>query len=70
MKLVYKKTGNEVKVGDEVLTTRGDQVTVKYFDKPHKPSSAGKVYVELENGMGMEYYVTVIGAEWIEREDR
>lgn len=37
-----------------------------YFSHPHKPSSEGKV--SLENGM--EYYVSVIGAEWIEREDR
>ena len=70
MKLVYKATGNEVKVGDVVETSKGDKVTVKYFAEPHKPSSSGKVYVEHENGFGMEYFVSVIGAEWIEREDR
>ena len=70
MRLVYKATGKEVKVGDIATTFRGEKVTVEYFREPHKPSSEGKVYVKDENGFGSEYYVGVIGAEWIEREDR
>lgn len=67
MKLVYKDRQNlEVKVGDVVTLNDGENGVVAYFSPPHKASSEGKV--SLENGM--EYYVSVIGAEWIEREDR
>ena len=71
MRLVYKVGGHEVKVGDRVNTGRGEVVEVKHYREPHKPSSEGKVYVKsVEDGWGQEYYVSVIGAEWIEREDR
>jgi hypothetical protein len=42
------------------------------FREPHKPSSSGHVVVKemTELGFSKEFYVSVIGAEWIEREDR
>lgn len=71
MRLVYKATGEEVKVGDVVTTSRGEKCVVKYFRPPHSPASSGKVSVRLKGtSFEMEYYVGVIGAEWIEREDR
>ena len=71
MRLVYKATGKEVKVGDVVTTSRGEKCEVKYFRQPHKPSSEGKITVQMEGSESYnEYYVGVIGAEWIEREDR
>lgn len=72
MRLVYKATGKEVKVGDIATTFRGEKCEVKYFRPPHKPSSEGKVTVQFgeDKFNCMEYYVGVIGAEWIEREDR
>jgi len=77
MKLVYTlphgkeiKVGQEVKVGDKVLTFRGELVTVEYFVPPSKPSSSGKVTVKDDCGINREYYVAVIDAEWINREDR
>ena len=71
MRLVYKATGKEVKVGDVVTMRDGEKCEVKYFTEPHKPSSSGKVTVKEEGcSFCMEYYVSVIGAEWIEREDR
>ena len=71
MRLVYKANGTEVKVGDVVTTSRGQKCKVTYFRPPHKPSSEGKVSVRTEgSSFDMEYYVSVIGAEWIEREDR
>ena len=71
MRLVYKATGKEVKVGDVVTTSKGEKCEVTYFRPPHKPSSSGKVTVQFEgSNSSMEYYVSVIGAEWIEREDR
>lgn len=65
MKLVYKATGLPVQVGDTVAVRDGS-AQVDSFPKPHKPESSGYVY--LSNGAN--YYVSVIGAEWIEREDR
>lgn len=71
MRLVYKATGKEVKVGDIATMRDGNQCEVKYFRPPHKSSSSGKVTVkEVGCSCDMEYYVSVIGAEWIEREDR
>lgn len=66
MKLVHKDTGKEVEVGDTVTSFRGDFATVRFFQKPHKPSSSGK----FTTGGGFEYYVGVFGLEWIDREDR
>lgn len=78
MKLIYKKSfgteikaGDEVKRGDQVLLRDGTLVTVAYFVKPHKPNSEGKVSVrEPGSEWDREYYVSVIDAEWIDREDR
>lgn len=71
--LTVLKAGDEVRLGDVVKTSRGNTVTVSYFKEPHKPSSTGKVVVKLPefpNSFGREFYVGVIGAEWIEREDQ
>lgn len=70
MRLVYEATGKEVKVGDKATLKDGEQVTVTYFVKPHSPASSGKVTVRTEDGGNREYYVSIIGAKWIEREDR
>ena len=72
MKLVYTKAPHvEVKVGDVVKTGHRNEVTVMHFEKPHKPSSSGKVTVRHgKTGPTQEFYVGVIGAEWIEREDQ
>lgn len=75
MQLVYTATQKPVTKGDTV-EINGQQLVIEYFAKPHKCSSQGKVSLrpadqpeETPNG-GSEYYVSVIGAEWIEREDR
>jgi len=71
MRLVYEDNGKEVEVGDVRETSGGDTVEVTYFRKPHKPSSSGKISVRHQlDGWTSEYYVSVIGAEWVEREDR
>lgn len=72
MRLVYKETGEEVKVGDVVTLSNEKKCKVAYFRPPHKTSSSGKVTVQFgeDKFNCMEYYVSVIGAEWIEREDR
>ena len=71
MRQISTATGQEDKDGEEVTTERGTLMKVISFSKPHKPSSSGKVFVEVVNdNWKQEYYVSVIGAEWIEREDR
>jgi len=74
MKLVYTKTETEVKVGDVVNIGEEDEVEnveVIHFREPHKSSSSGKVSVKyVDHDWSREFYVSVIGAEWIEREDR
>lgn len=75
MRLVYRDNGNEVKIGD-IIYLDGDGreedecVKVMSIEKPHKPSSTGRVYVQ-QSGFSMQrsYFPSVIGAEWIERED-
>jgi len=71
MKLVYASTGNEVKVGDKVKMQDGRTWTLSGIEKPHKPSSTGRVYVVPASGRACaSYFPSVIGAEWIEREDQ
>jgi hypothetical protein len=69
MKLVYKDSGAVVNVGDVCLID-GEGYTVVFFREPHKPSSSGKVSVADASDFTRELYVSVIGAEWIERDDR
>ena len=71
MKLVYKATGKAVKIGDIAETGRGEKVEVEYFRPPGKAGSSGKVLVKnVDAERSSEYFVGVIGAEWIDREDR
>jgi hypothetical protein len=75
MKLVYTddfcfhKAGDLVKEGDVINLESIGRCKVDYFAKPHKPSSSGKVTVKSGHGTH-EFYVGVIHAEWIEREDQ
>ena len=70
MNLIYTESRERVRIGDIVDLGKGEMVEVKYFREPHKPSSQGKVSVETVNSAYQrEYYVSVIGAEWVDRED-
>lgn len=73
MRLIFEATGEEVKVGSRCKVNGVDHV-VTYFRPPHKPSSSGKICVKLAQqssiNTGREYYVSVIGVKWIEREDQ
>ena len=72
MKLIYKETGEEVKIGDRVpVDTENKTATVTSMEPPHKPSSVGFVTLKEDGtGFSLEFYVPVIDATWIEREDR
>lgn len=69
MRLVYTATQKEVKVGD-IIHRNGEKFEVEHFREPHKPASSGHVTVLVNDSAPREFYVCVIGAEWIEREDR
>jgi len=69
MKLVYNWNNEPVKVGDEVTLSDGKKVKIHYFRQPHKPESSGKVTVQ-EDGSTREYFVSIIDAVWIDREDQ
>lgn len=73
MRLIYKATGKPVTKGD-VVTLDGTDFVIGMLPQPHKPDSEGKVYVHVagtDDRVNMtQFYVSVIGAEWIEREDR
>jgi hypothetical protein len=63
--------GDEVKEGDSYTDRDGDVGTITYFRPPHKPSSSGKISVRKPGAQwDSEYYVGVVGAKWINREDR
>jgi len=71
MRLVYTATQEPVKAGD-IHKINGETFYVGDFPPPHKPDSEGKVQLKTHpyDWFGMDRYVSVIGAEWIEREDR
>lgn len=70
MRLIYEKTGEEVKAGDLVSSQDGELFRLDFYREPHKPSSTGRVYVtRLEAGCQLEFFPSVIGAKWIERTD-
>lgn len=68
MKLVYAHNQIEVKFGDRLVLRNGDQVTVQNILEPHRLYPSGKVFITCPiytQGIAP----SVIGAEWIERED-
>jgi hypothetical protein len=72
MRLVYDESGDvEVKCGD-VVHVDNTPYFVMSVVKPHKPASTGRVLCKAmtENAWINEWFPCVIGATWIEREDR
>lgn len=63
--------GELVQPGDNTFTFRGEPCIVNHFAPPHKSSSSGKISVQvIGESYSSEFYVSVIGAEWVDREDR
>lgn len=56
VKLVNRTTGEEVKLGDEITTFRGDTQRCKWIEPPHKPAASGKVN---------NYYASVFNLEFV-----
>lgn len=71
MQLIYTKSGTPVYIGDIVKLSRGEEFEIKALIKPHKPESTGRVSGRMSGATyDSEYFPNVIGAEWIDREDR
>lgn len=75
MKLVYRVSQREVRVGHKVAI--GDDVyRINAIRKPPEPTGDGHVIVgplfrtDGQKSISHEFNVSAIGAEWIEREDR
>lgn len=67
MKLLNKKTGKPVAVGDTVISFRGEAATVTGWAEPHTSCSTGRIYV-METGASAEraYYPAVYDCKFVE----
>ena len=65
MRLVHEETGKEIEIGQKVMSFRNEEFTVLSIEKPHKPSSTGRIYTEAGGR-----FPSVYGCKWIEREDQ
>lgn len=65
MKLYYKGTDREVKIGDELTDFRGDKTHAYYWREP--THGVGKITVKDDMSQTYssgEFYVSVYGLEW------
>lgn len=72
--LCNKQIGDPVEVGD-IACSGQETYRVEFFRPPTSPASSGKVTVAgVKDGRTSpgqrEFYVGVIGAEWVDRTDR
>jgi hypothetical protein len=63
-KLISEKTGEEICVGDVLITSRGEKVRLIGMQPPHKPEASGKVVCEDENRRDCVWYAGVVGARF------
>lgn len=63
MKLIHISTGKDVEIGD-VVSLLGESLTIEKIHKPDRPASEGRVCVSGAGGY-VEYYVSVVGLQWI-----
>jgi hypothetical protein len=59
--LINGGTGLEIKIGDPVVTFRGENAVLIDIIPPHKPSSSGRVILKIR-GHEQEFYPGVIDA--------
>lgn len=72
MRLVYDESGDAPVVLGDVVHVQGTPYYVMSIIRPHKPASTGRVICKAMTDVPWicEWYPSVIGAKWIEREDR
>jgi len=69
--LVHKETGKEVYEGEIMADSWGEMVRITGWEKPHKPSSTGRIYCRDVDGgenqfFDRELFPSVFGCEWRE----
>jgi hypothetical protein len=70
MRLVYEENQRPVLLGDTAIV-HNEKGFVSRIVKPHKPASTGRVEITFFRSQSkQEFFPSVIGADWIEREDR
>lgn len=71
MQLVYECNNKPVQSGD-VVHVRNVAYYIERIVEPHKPSSTGRVWCRsMDEGKYFnEWFPSVIGAKWIDREDQ
>ena len=69
MMLINNKTNSPVKVGDEIITFRGDKAIVTGWASPHHGGSSGRIYVKIGE-REQEFFPGVVNCDWINRGDR
>jgi hypothetical protein len=57
-------------LGVAYFTKNNTPYWLEGIQKPHKPSSTGRVYVRDANGVRHEFFPNVIGLHWANREDQ
>ena len=66
MQLINTATREPLQLGDIVETFRGERAILLGMAEPHKPSSTGRVYIQLDDSRASrEFFPSVIGAEWV-----
>ena len=66
MQLINTTTREPLQLGDIVETFRGERAILLGMAEPHKPSSTGRVYIQLDDSRASrEFFPSVIGAEWV-----
>jgi hypothetical protein len=70
MKLVSETTGKLMVVGDKYATFRGESVELIGMAQPRHAASTGRVRVMFDDYSEGEYFPGVIGAKWIEFNER
>jgi hypothetical protein len=63
MKLLYKKSKEEVKINDTVFSFRGEKYTVVSMTKPLHACSTGRIVVKNEHRQS-EFFPSVFDLEW------
>lgn len=67
MILVNSKTREPVKLGDEIISFRGERATVIGWMEPKHSGSTGRVQV-VDAKYGGFFYPSVYGLEWEDRQ--
>lgn len=67
MKLINSITKQEVKIGDAVISFRGEKYKVRSWSEPEHAGSTGRMYVEESEAYGrrMYFYPAVFNCEFV-----